>query len=39
MAAGWGVQVLPGLDHLGAMQSSVCRSLLRTWLDGVQRKN
>lgn len=34
-AAGWDVQVLPGLDHLGAMQSSVIVPLLKTWLDRV----
>ena len=34
-AAGWDVQVLPGLDHLGAMQSSVVVPLLKAWLDRV----
>ncbi|CAI3796972.1 hypothetical protein NKCBBBOE_01711 [Pseudarthrobacter sp. MM222] len=37
-AAGWDVQVLPGLDHLGAMQSSVVVSLLKTWLDRVKAR-
>lgn len=30
--AGWEVQVLPGLDHLGAMQSGVVLPLLKNWL-------
>ena len=30
--AGWDVQVLPGLDHLGAMQSQVVLPLLKAWL-------
>lgn len=38
MAAGWDVQILPGLDHLGAMQSSVVVPLLKTWLDRVTGK-
>lgn len=32
-AAGWDVQVVPGLDHLGAMQSAVVVPLLKTWLE------
>lgn len=32
IAAGWDVQVLPGLDHLGAMHSSVVLPLLTGWL-------
>jgi pimeloyl-ACP methyl ester carboxylesterase len=31
-AAGWDVQVLPGLDHLGAMHSSVVLPILAGWL-------
>jgi hypothetical protein len=31
-AAGWDVQVLPGLDHLAAMHSSVVPPILSTWL-------
>jgi hypothetical protein len=31
-AAGWEVQVLPGLDHLSAMHSSVVLPILGTWL-------
>jgi hypothetical protein len=31
-AAGWDVQVLPGLDHLAAMHSSVVLPILSTWL-------
>jgi hypothetical protein len=30
--AGWDVQVLPGLDHIGAMHSSVVLPLLTDWL-------
>jgi hypothetical protein len=37
-AAGWDVRVLSGLDHLGAMQSSVVVPLLTGWLDGVKGK-
>ncbi|TLM80739.1 alpha/beta hydrolase [Pseudarthrobacter sp. NamE2] len=33
--AGWEVQVLPGLDHLGAMQGAVVLPLLRDWLQKV----
>jgi hypothetical protein len=33
--AGWDVRVLPGLDHLGAMQSSVVLPLLTDWLRKV----
>lgn len=32
-AAGWDVQVVPGLDHLGAMQSSVVLPILIGWLQ------
>ena len=32
IAAGWDVQVLPGLDHLGAMNSSVVLPILTGWL-------
>ncbi len=35
-AAGWDVKVLPGLDHLGAMQGSVVVPLLKTWLNRVK---
>ncbi|WLQ04999.1 alpha/beta hydrolase [Arthrobacter oryzae] len=35
IAAGWDVQVLPGLDHLGAMHSSVALPLLTGWLRKV----
>jgi pimeloyl-ACP methyl ester carboxylesterase len=35
VAAGWDVQVLPGLDHLGAMHSSVVLPLLTGWLRKV----
>ncbi|MDV8149648.1 alpha/beta hydrolase [Arthrobacter sp. B10-11] len=35
IAAGWHVQVLPGLDHLGAMHSSVVLPLLTGWLQKV----
>lgn len=35
VAAGWDVQVLPGLDHLGAMHSSVVLPLLGAWLRKV----
>ncbi|MCU1565910.1 MAG: hypothetical protein JWQ56_847 [Pseudarthrobacter sp.] len=31
-AAGWEVQVLPGLDHLSAMHSSVVLPILSAWL-------
>lgn len=34
-AAGWDVQVLPGLDHLGAMHSSVVLPILAGWLREV----
>lgn len=30
--AGWDVRVLPGLDHLGAMQSAVVLPILADWL-------
>lgn len=35
IAAGWDVQVLPGLDHLGAMHSSVVLPILAAWLQKV----
>ncbi|MEJ1178939.1 MULTISPECIES: alpha/beta fold hydrolase [unclassified Pseudarthrobacter] len=35
IAAGWDVQVLPGLDHLGAMHSSVVLPVLTGWLRKV----
>ncbi|WP_066286746.1 alpha/beta fold hydrolase [Arthrobacter sp. B6] len=35
VAAGWDVQVLPGLDHLGAMHSSVVLPILTGWLHKV----
>lgn len=35
IAAGWDVQVLPGLDHLGAMHSSVVLPILTGWLRKV----
>ncbi|MET1087783.1 MAG: alpha/beta hydrolase [Arthrobacter sp.] len=35
LAAGWDVQVLPGLDHLGAMHSSVVLPILVGWLRKV----
>lgn len=34
-AAGWTVKVLPGLEHLGAMQGSAVVPLLKKWLDRV----
>ena len=34
-AAGWSVQVLPGLDHMSAMRSDVVLPLLRDWLEEV----
>jgi pimeloyl-ACP methyl ester carboxylesterase len=34
-AAGWEVQVLPGLDHLGAMHGSVVLPILAGWLGKV----
>jgi len=34
-AAGWDVQVLPGLDHLGAMHSSTVLPILSGWLRSV----
>ncbi|UZX02100.1 alpha/beta hydrolase [Arthrobacter sp. CDRTa11] len=33
--AGWDVHVLPGLDHLGAMHSSVVLPILKDWLPKV----
>jgi hypothetical protein len=33
--AGWDVEVLPGLDHLGAMHSSVVLPVLTGWLQKV----
>lgn len=35
IAAGWDVQVLPGLDHLSAMHSSVVLPILTAWLQRV----
>lgn len=35
IAAGWDVQVLPGLDHLSAMHSSVVLPILTGWLRKV----
>ncbi len=35
IAAGWDVQVLPGLDHLGAMHSSVVLPIVTGWLRKV----
>lgn len=35
MEAGWDVQVLPGLDHLGAIKSSVVLPILSKWLQKV----
>jgi len=32
---GWEVRVLPGLDHIGAMNSNVVLPLLQDWLRGV----
>jgi len=34
---GWDVRVLPGLDHLGAMQSAIVLPLLSGWLDTVSQ--
>jgi pimeloyl-ACP methyl ester carboxylesterase len=34
-AAGWDVRVLPGLDHLGAMHSSIVLPILVGWLRKV----
>ncbi|MBT2596165.1 alpha/beta fold hydrolase [Arthrobacter sp. ISL-72] len=34
-AAGWEVLVLPGLDHIGAVNSNVVLPLLQDWLRGV----
>lgn len=33
--AGWDVEILPGLDHLGAMQSPVVLPILSGWLQKV----
>ncbi|WP_175417145.1 hypothetical protein [Arthrobacter sp. 24S4-2] len=35
IAAGWDVHVLPGLDHLGVMHSSVVLPILAGWLQKV----
>jgi hypothetical protein len=32
-AAGWSVELLPGLDHMTAMQSAHVLPLLGPWLD------
>lgn len=37
VAAGWDVEVLPALDHLGAMRSDVVVPLLTAWLGKVSR--
>jgi pimeloyl-ACP methyl ester carboxylesterase len=37
-AAGWDVQVLPGLDHLSAMHGSVVLPILEGWLATVAEK-
>jgi len=36
--SGWDVQVLPALDHLGAMHSDVVVPLLKAWLGKVGRE-
>lgn len=36
--AGWDVEVLPALDHLGAMRSDVVVPLLTAWLGKVSRE-
>jgi len=33
--AGWDVEILPGLDHLGAMCSEMVLPLLMNWLRRV----
>ncbi|MFD0711591.1 alpha/beta fold hydrolase [Paenibacillus sp. GCM10027626] len=33
--AGWDVQIVPGLDHTGAMQPANVLPVLRPWLDSV----
>ncbi|MGO4804723.1 alpha/beta fold hydrolase [Arthrobacter sp. 2MCAF15] len=38
IAAGWDVEVLPALDHLGAMRSDVVVPLLTAWLGKVSRE-
>jgi pimeloyl-ACP methyl ester carboxylesterase len=35
VAAGWQVEIVPGLDHMGAMHSGVVLPLLRGWLGRV----
>lgn len=35
IGAGWDVEILPGLDHLGAMRSSVVLPILTGWLQKV----
>ena len=37
--AGWDVQILPALDHLGAMHSDVVVPLLQAWLGKVGREH
>ncbi|MDT8915542.1 alpha/beta fold hydrolase [Amycolatopsis sp. PS_44_ISF1] len=34
---GWTVEVLAGLDHLGAMQAAAVLPVLRPWLAGIHR--
>lgn len=38
-AAGWDVRVLPGLDHIGAMNSDVVLPLLQDWLRNLPGQN
>lgn len=38
-ADGWTVQVLPGLDHLGAMHSDAALSVLLPWLERVHAQH
>ncbi|HEX7097830.1 MAG TPA: alpha/beta hydrolase [Acidimicrobiia bacterium] len=33
--AGWTVQILDGLDHLGAMQASIVIAVLRPWIEAT----
>lgn len=37
-AAGWDVRVLPGLDHLGAMNSAVVVPLITAWLESAAQR-
>ncbi|WP_027927912.1 alpha/beta fold hydrolase [Amycolatopsis benzoatilytica] len=34
-ARGWTVEVLPGLDHMGAMQAAVVLPVVRPWLEAA----